>query len=272
MSLYIKVYQRLYKLKRLVNPLIRYRKERKLVEMRKKFYASFLKENDLCFDIGANFGNRVKTFVDLKARVVAVEPQKKCCDHLQRKFRNKITVINKGVGARQEMKNFYEADLSTLSTFSKEWINTVKETRFKRHAWRDAQQIEVITLDKLIEEFGVPSFIKIDVEGYEAEVLSGLDTPINMISFEYTVPEKIDRIITCIRKIESLNNDIECNFSERESMRFNLAKWVKVPEMLNIINTTEFIATSVGDIYLRLCIKDIPNNKNGQQYALVSEA
>jgi FkbM family methyltransferase len=253
LEFYNKVYKRLYKLKSRINPLIRYLKERKLVEQRKEFYGTFLKEDDLCFDVGANYGNRAKTFVDLKARVVAVEPQKKCCDHLQRKFKKRITVINKGLGARQEIKNFYEADLSALSTFSEEWMETVKKTRFKQHSWHTTEKIEVTTLEKLIEEFGIPSFIKIDVEGYETEVLSGLDTPISMISFEYTVPEKTDKIITCIKKIESINSDIECNYSVRESMQFSLAKWVRVQEMFHIVNTNEFIATSAGDIYVRLC-------------------
>jgi FkbM family methyltransferase len=255
---YHKVYVKLYKLKSKVNPLVRYLKERKRIEMRKHFYATFINENDLCFDVGANYGNRVKAFVDLKAKVVAIEPQKKCCEFLERKFGKKITVINKGLGAKPEIKNFYEADLSALSTFSEEWIKSVKETRFKQHTWQKAQKIEIITLDKLIEQFGAPSFIKIDVEGYEAEVLSGLHIAVRMISFEYTVPEKIAKITECIKKIESLDQNIECNFSVKESMQFSLPDWVGVRKMIEIVKTDEFTATSAGDIYVRLCDKAAP--------------
>ena len=39
-------------------------------------------------------------------------------------------------------------------------------------------------MDALIEEYGEPAFAKIDVEGWEPEVLSGLSTPLRGLSFE----------------------------------------------------------------------------------------
>jgi len=42
------------------------------------------------------------------------------------------------------------------------------------------------TLDALIGEHGVPAFIKIDVEGFEEEVLMGLTQPVAALSFEFT--------------------------------------------------------------------------------------
>jgi FkbM family methyltransferase len=171
---------------------------------------------------------------------------------LQRKFGNKIVIINKGLGSKEEIKNFYEADLSSLSTFSEEWIQSLKQTRLKQHNWQLPKKVEIITLDRLITEYGVPSFIKIDVEGYESEVLAGLNYPVKMISFEYTVPEKTEKIIVCIKKIESLNNNILCNFSIHENAEFALKEWVSVAGMFEIVHSSEFISTSVGDIYIRL--------------------
>jgi FkbM family methyltransferase len=254
-------YTNLYKFKSNINPLIGYFKEKKRAKMRFHFYSTFINENDLCFDVGANYGNRVKTFIDLNARVVAIEPQKKCCEYLERKFGNKIVIINKGLGSKAEIKNFYEADISSLSTFSEEWIESVKQTRFKQHSWQSSKKIEITTLDRLIEEYGVPSFIKIDVEGYESEVLSGLNTPVKMLSFEYTVPEKLEKVITCIKKIESLNSHFQCNYSIQESMEFALKKWVSISEICGIINSTEFISTSVGDIYVKLPDKEVYKNQ-----------
>lgn len=252
-----RVYLKLYKFKKIINPLIRYFSKKRQSKIRHRFYSTFIRENDLCFDVGANYGNRVKTFVNLNARVVAIEPQKRCCEYLKRKFGNKIVLINKGLSSKEGIKDFYEADLSSLSTFSNEWIESVKQTRFKQHSWQRPKKVEVTTLDYLIEKYGLPSFIKIDVEGYEWEVLAGLNTPVKMVSFEYTVPEKLEGAINCIKKIESINHHFQCNYSIQESMEFALKKWVSISDMRNIINSNQFISTSVGDIYVRLPDKEM---------------
>ena len=44
------------------------REEAKYVD----FYRQFVTEGDLCFDVGANVGRRTRTFLKLKAKVVAV--------------------------------------------------------------------------------------------------------------------------------------------------------------------------------------------------------
>ena len=107
------------------------------------------------------------------------------------------------------------------------------------------------TLDILIEKFGVPKFIKIDVEGYELEVLKGLSHSIHLISFEYTVPEQIDKVIDCINQIEKHNSKIECNFSRGESMSLEFNKWLSSIEFKNFVSSPEFISTGFGDIYIR---------------------
>src|SRR5262245_21821949 len=47
------------------------------------FYSQVLKPGELCFDIGANVGNRLKVFRKIGARVVAVEPQPACASVLR---------------------------------------------------------------------------------------------------------------------------------------------------------------------------------------------
>ena len=57
------------------------------------------------------------------ARVIAVEPQADCCIFLRERFGNKITVVAKGIGDRDDILDFYVADSNILSTFSKERID-----------------------------------------------------------------------------------------------------------------------------------------------------
>jgi hypothetical protein len=51
----------------------------------------------------------------------------------------------------------------------------------------------------LIEEYGQPDYIKIDVEGLEQDVLRGLRRPIDYVSFEFTLPELPHDAIACVR-------------------------------------------------------------------------
>lgn len=157
----------------------------------KHFYLQFIKNNELCFNVDANFGNRTDVFFSLRAKVISAEPQKDCCDYLKEKYNNKIKIINKALGEKVEQKSFYISYYSlSLSSLSVDWISDVKKYFYKDESWDRKETFDITTLDLLIEEFGTPSFIKIDVEVYELEVLKGLSTPINVIGFEYVIPKR----------------------------------------------------------------------------------
>src|SRR5476651_1648081 len=111
--------------------------------------------------------------------------------------------------------------------------------------------MEMTTLDNLIKQYGAPDFLKIDVEGYESEVLKGLHSPVNMISFEYTTPELTEKAVECIDLIEAVNKNIECNYCVGESMELALEKWLPVSKMKEHVLSKQFIDTAFGDIYVR---------------------
>ncbi len=218
---------------------------------REAFYSQFVKSNDLVFDVGANIGNRTQPMLNIGAKIVAIEPQEKCYQILEKKFGSQIEIIKMGLGEKEESKDFYIADAHTISSFSTEWIESVKKSRFKDYKWSEPIKIKMTTLDHLISNYGTPKFIKIDVEGFEYEVLKGLTQPIDIISFEYTVPEQTQNIFNCLNQIEKYNRNIECNFSTAESMEFSLIEWLSIDEFKNLIKSSEFISTGFGDLYVR---------------------
>lgn len=229
----------------------RFKEESKSISSRINFYSSFINPNDLCFDVGANIGNRITPLLEIGAEVVAIEPQTICIDFLKKTFGNKIKIVEEGLGAKEETKKFYISNATTISTFSEDWISDMKKGRFRDYEWNKVKSIHITTLDKLIAKFGKPKFIKIDVEGYEEEVLKGLSYKVDILSYEYAVPEQTSKALKCLEIIEKLNPEALCNFSIGESMEFYFDQWNSMKDMKKFILTQEFINTEFGDIYVK---------------------
>lgn len=216
------------------------------------FYGNFFKSGDLVFDIGANNGNRSEIFLELGARVVAVEPQPLCQDVLKRLFASspRFTLVPKALGDAPGEAKMFIADASVLSTLSKDWIDkTTKSGRFAGHEWSKSITVPLTTMDALIAEHGDPSFCKIDVEGFEVQVLKGLTRPVKAVSFELAT-EATDNALACIQRLESLGR-YEYNFSNSESMKFERTAWLTSDAMVRVIKS-ELDSSYFGDVYARL--------------------
>jgi FkbM family methyltransferase len=217
------------------------------------FYARFLSAGDLCLDIGANVGNRVAAFHALGARVVAVEPQVNCVAVLQRRFgwSDRVVILPVGLADREGMRTLHVASFDQISSMSPEWLDAVQQTgRFGTESWAQRQDIRVITMDRLIAVFGVPRFCKIDVEGFEVQVLRGLSTPVPALSFEFT-PECRDMAETCIAHLETLGM-YEFNYSIGESMQLALPGWVTADDVVAALASLPGTPPLFGDVYARL--------------------
>ena len=217
---------------------------------RKEFYKQFIRSGDLVFDVGANKGNRTVIFLELGAKVVAIEPQKECYEHLTKRFGDTIDLIKLGLGEKESTATMYVSGSTLISSFSKDHVDMMQEDRFKGAAWGETIEIKMTTMDVLIEKYGTPAFCKVDVEGYEYDVLKGLSKPLKALSLEYIVPENTQVLVDCLAHLAGLGA-IECNFSYGESMKFNLPQWKSGQEMIDYVQTDEFTNTSYGDVYIR---------------------
>ncbi|HEV8286799.1 MAG TPA: FkbM family methyltransferase [Chitinophagaceae bacterium] len=218
---------------------------------RVELYRNYISKGDLCFDVGANKGDVTEPLLNIGAKVIAIEPQTNCFNYLRWKFGNDIEIIKKGLGEKEEIKEMFISDADTISSFSETWISKVKEQRFKTNKWNKTEAVEMTTLDNLIAKFGVPKFIKIDVEGYELEVLRGLSHKIPLISFEYTVPEQVDNLMQCLKRLTDINPNAVYNYSMGSSMTLELNDWTTSIGMFEVIKTEKFLSTSMGDIYAK---------------------
>ena len=225
------------------------REEEELFPGRLSFYKDFIKTGSLCFDVGANIGNRTEVFLALKARVVAIEPQRDCARLLKLRFGNRISLEEMALGETEGQGLLYVSETSEISSLSSDWIDSVSKSRFKGKTWEKGRQVRLGTLDKIIKKYGVPDFCKIDVEGYEVEVLKGLSYPIPVISFEYTIPEKLDNISECLVQLRKIGR-FECNYTIGENTKLELVAWISEGELMDHINK---LATNMvfGDVYVK---------------------
>jgi FkbM family methyltransferase len=216
----------------------------------KRLYSEFVKPRDLVFDIGANVGNRIVPLLEIGAKVVAVEPQPKCIQTLKVRFGEKISLEPKGVDAKSGILTMHISNNTVLSTFSQEWIEKTKNERFKGNDWQRKQTVEMTTFDSLITKYGKPVFAKIDVEGFEKNVLSGLTQSIDYISLEYAVPEQTASLKDCLNILQAINSNAKCNYCVGESMHLELDTWISIEGMKGIMDSEDFIASQFGDIYI----------------------
>lgn len=214
-------------------------------------YRQFVQPGDLCFDVGANMGNRTELFLALGARVVAVEPQPACFRALQRRYGSdeRVTLVGQALGREPGSAEMLVSDAHPISSLSGEWVRRVEASgRFGAHSWDERVRVPLTTLDELIDGHGEPAFCKIDVEGYEAEVLAGLSRPLRHLSFEFT-PEYLDGALACVDRLRALGPAL-FNFSSGDSGDLELDEWVGPEEIGRRLEAFGPTA-GFGDVYVR---------------------
>lgn len=214
------------------------------------FYRQFAGQGDRVFDVGANLGNRAKIFSRLGAYVVAVEPQADCARHLHSVFHKvpNFCLVQRALGSSAgQLEMLIHEDHSMISSLSPDWVRSVTESGRFANKWNRKVLVQVDTLDHLIAEYGAPDFVKIDVEGFEDQVVAGLSVPVKALSLEFT-HEYIGSTFKCIKHLCGLG---ECRFqiSLGESMELSLDNWVARSEILDIL--TELAPGTWGDLYVR---------------------
>jgi FkbM family methyltransferase len=219
----------------------------------RRLYQEFLRPGDLAFDVGAHVGDRTRCFARLGARVIAIEPQPDLAAWLHRQFAGepKVAVIESALGAAPGRATLLMSRRTpTVTTLSAAWVERVQGTRgFERVAWQDRREVPVTTLDDLIARHGRPRFCKIDVEGFEAEVLRGLSQPLPALSLEY-VPAAVGVALAAIGRLDELGR-YRFNVAPGERMRWLWPGWRgprEVEDWLALRRPGELS----GDVYARL--------------------
>ncbi|MFA6241706.1 MAG: FkbM family methyltransferase [Candidatus Hydrogenedentales bacterium] len=190
-----------------------------------ELFRSLLKPGALCFDVGANIGEKSEALLEAGARVVAFEPNPLVLPELQARCQRRTnwSLVAAAVGSAASETTFYAREMHELSSLSESWEGSETVATFT---------VPVVTLDSSIQRFGVPFYCKLDVEGWELEVLLGLSQQIPLLSFEFHLDERgIAKTIACLKRLAQLGPS-HVNVTADESSRFHLKDWVPLQEFL----------------------------------------
>lgn len=213
----------------------------KSVMEKRSFYGRFVGSGDLVFDVGANRGQSSEHFIKLGAKVVAFEPQESLHDQIRQlcSKSNNLTIEPYALSSEEGETVLHLTEYDQAASIRDDWEGVRCGTK----------TIKVSTLDKMMEKYGAPRYCKIDVEGWELQVLEGLSKSVPLISFEYHARSKeMELAAQVLSKIGSLG-DYFCNVCIDGDFRYEKA--MPLSDLANLFEKEAIFndGKTYGDIF-----------------------
>ncbi len=167
---------------------------------------NFLKKNnihefDIIFDIGAHKGESIKFFNKYFKvnKIYSFEPSPINFNYLQKyiknkKFKSSVVLENLGLGIKSEKKILNQAIESSSSTFNEinydsKYFKKKKKLLnfFNNKKYHTKIEVNIISLKNYVINNKIKKIdlLKIDTEGFEFDVLSGLEEEIKKVKFVF---------------------------------------------------------------------------------------
>ena len=171
-----------------------------------------LEKDDVCLDFGANVGIYSQLFAKYNAVVYSFEPDPTPFKILKEKSTNfkNIYPIMKAVGTKNSNGKLYlDKKYSEDELFYSEHNSLVKE---KDNVGEKYIEVEVVDIAEWLNDFEKIKFAKIDIEGFEVELINHLiDTgAINKIDYIFveTHEKRIKNLNKQIMELKLKTNDL----------------------------------------------------------------
>ena len=217
----------------------------------RRFYRGILAPGDLVIDDGAHVGTRARAMLAADARVLALEPQHPFAGYLRLTLPRDISLNEAAAGATEtEAEMAVSSRHPTVSSLRGDFVEGARDAPGFGHVkWDRRQRVRMVTLDGLIARYGVPRYIKIDVEGFEIEVLAGLSQAVPLISVEFLpgFPHLTHAVIDRLGEL----GDYRFNPVQGETGGFLWSDWRDAAAAKDWLDGLRADASS-GDLFARL--------------------
>jgi FkbM family methyltransferase len=214
------------------------------------FYAAFVRPGDTVFDVGANIGWYSEVFAELGAKVVAVEPNPYCWQKLDRLARVRNVLVQRcAAGDVPGKLSLHVCEESGLSTVTEHWYKAAQQSPLHRHAkWTGTREVDVVTVDQLADRYGIPNFVKIDVEGYDDHVLRGMSFRPSALQFERN--RDIPQVALRCLQAPAFADGYEFNYVRGLEMQLASKRWMRADALRDNLSSLAGDAES-GDVLAR---------------------
>lgn len=204
---------------------------------------------DLIFDIGANIGHKTDVFLRLGAHVVAIDPDRSNQNILRQNFlslrvsKKPVIIVGKAVSDRNGVATMWvDGPGSGKNTLNRKWVDTLRSDA-KRFGstlqFGGMEEVETTTLEDLIRSHGAPFYIKIDVEGHEANVLRGLHSAVPYVSFEVNLPEFKPEAFQCVELLDGIGAGGQFSYVADCRSGLGCAEWLPKEEFVYVLNSID---------------------------------
>ena len=132
--------------------------------------------DDLIYDVGMHTGEDTEFYLRKGFRVVGIEANAQLCEECAHKFSaaigsGQLQIINKAISHTVGTIDFFlNEQVSIWGTANLEWVKRNEARGFKSHPVK----VEATTIRDVILKFGVPYYMKVDIEGMDSVCLEGL--------------------------------------------------------------------------------------------------
>lgn len=228
------------------------------INRKAELFGQFVNPGDLVFDIGANRGGMTYVFHrQLGCRVISVEPLHLIVPERVKEFAWQFKGDKDVILVPRAIAPTATVELQMPDT-ARHWIITSASKAWRtrsahKHLYRKVRTkiVEAVTLDRLIKRYGEPVFIKVDVEGYGAEAISTLHTPVEALNMEFH-RDWLWNNKAAMKHLETLG-DYEYNYALDNRGELALDGWMEWLPLLRYLgkNLTKRGKGSWGDIYAR---------------------
>jgi hypothetical protein len=204
------------------------------------YFSKFVGPADLAFVFGDQTGSISAALEGMYVKTISIQPFSSYFKVLQKHFppESGVILVHEDVGAFHA--EFYHNGIYDKHILPYSSNLTADDTQ---------EYVIITTLDELIERYGLPAFCHISGDGFEPELIKGLNSPVQTIAFTFYAysSEKTTEILRRLLHI----GDYQFNWKKSTEHPFQSKTWMNARELHQSISSHGKSVFS-GEIYARV--------------------